>query len=131
MTQNIKDLLKQSGLSPLPGDLQTAILERIYNLEHKRSRNRLIGFGFFSLMSFGGLMVSFVKLWTNLKLAGVPEFVSLLVSDTTESFVVWREIGFSILESIPTITLSTFLTLVIIFVISGVKTVENINPKLA
>jgi hypothetical protein len=69
-------------------------------------------------------MVSFVKLWTNLKLAGVPEFVSLLVSDTTESFVVWREIGFSILESIPTITLSTFLTLVIIFVISGVKTVK-------
>lgn len=130
MDKSIKQLIKHRANYPLPQGLRESISERVDQLEKNRSQRNFLGFGIFSLASFAGLIISFQNLWNNLKAGGVFEYLSLVASNSGEATLFWREISFSILESVPLITLSIFLALIVTFIITSIKTVENINTKL-
>ncbi|MES2409770.1 MAG: hypothetical protein V4509_05745 [Patescibacteria group bacterium] len=128
--KDIEAIIKNIDTYIVPEGLGRSIVARIQILEHKRSKQRMFFFGIFSIASFAGLLVSFKALWTNLQTSGTYEYISLIISSPSDATAIWKEISFSILESIPFITLSIFLTLIITFIISSLKTVESIDSKL-
>ncbi|MDB5204186.1 MAG: hypothetical protein JWP09_214 [Candidatus Taylorbacteria bacterium] len=128
--KDIESVIKNIDTCPTPAGLNKSIVSRIQILEQKRSRQRASFFGLFSIVSFAGLVMSFKALWTNLASSGTYEYISLLVSNPSDATTFWKEISFSIIESVPLITLSLFLVLALAFIISSFKTVENIESKL-
>jgi len=71
--------------------------------------------GFFSL---AGLVPTFKVLSTDLAQSGFYEYFSLIFSDSGLILSIWREFVFSLIESLPVLSIILSLTLIFIFFLS-------------
>jgi len=125
---NLESILKSSHHNT-PEGLDVAIISRVQILIKRKAQRKMFGFGVISAISFVGLITWSKNLWASLQTSGVYDYMSVLASNTSDLSLFWKEILFSILESIPFITISTFLILLVIFIMSSLKAVENIGVK--
>lgn len=123
---NLTSIINNSQ-NGVPRGLDEAIISKVQRLTKNKARRRMFGFGALSISSFAGLVTWAGYLRASLQTSGVYDYVSILASNTGSISLFWKEIAFSIIESIPFITISVFLTLLVAFVLSGLKTAENIG----
>lgn len=123
---NLESIIGNS-VNKAPTGLDVTIISKIQMLAKRKARRRMFGFGVLSISSFAGLVTWAGHLRASLQNSGIYDYMSLLASNTGSISLFWKEIAFSIIESIPFITISVFLTLLVAFVLSGLKTAENIG----
>ncbi len=108
----LRSALPQAGLA----HLESVILSRI-NLEVKsRARQMLWLFGCGSLGAFGLLVYLFKYIIQAFSHSGFYEYLSLAFSGDSTVFIYWKEFAFSVLDSLPLLTLIAFLGTIVVFI---------------
>lgn len=112
------------------------ILARI-NLEKRRlAKIRLLYTSIISLFSLAGFLYTFQYLLGEFSQSGFYQYFSLIFSDGKNILLYWKELSFSLLESLPvtsaTMVLGLLLTMMVIskYIISNAKIAFN-NKQLA
>jgi len=102
-----------------PETLLAQIMSRI-QLEQKtrQLKKRLVLFLLMVIGSTAGLAPSFRWLWSELVNSGINHYFSLLFSDFGAVISFWQEFLLSILEALPVMALSIFLSMVLVFLLS-------------
>jgi len=123
--KTILDLIQNDSF-PLPKvGLRSIILERIQKLERRRIAIHLCFLSFLSAASLMGVVVSFFSLGKALKSSGFFNYLSLVTSDSTVIMSYWKEISFSLVESLPSLSIALLLCVLGVFIWSSSKTVTR------
>ncbi len=134
MSRNIRTtMMKESYYIQPPVGLERMILECIQTRE-KRAEHRavLIHFSFLgslSAFSFVGIIAALMNLVQGFTQSGFYGYVSLAFSDVTVVTTYWKELLFSLAESLPVIGLALFLLASIVFLWSASRTVQDVRTK--
>ncbi len=92
-----------------PTDLVFRIIERIQFARMRQARMRAVLFGTGSLATLGltaGLGVYISQIMSE---SGFYQYLSLVFSGDTSLFIYWKEISFSLLESLPVLAVTALL----------------------
>lgn len=102
-----------------PAGLLDRILSRIA-LERRlqRAKHRLVVFSIALLISIISFLPAFKLAQTSLRESGFSQFLSLLTTDWSIIMVYWQSFIFSLLESLPVISLAIFVAVIYIFALS-------------
>ncbi len=100
-----------------PPYLKNKILARINKQERFSARIKLTISGFGALFAIGALGPAILYAIRDFNQSGLYEYISLLFSDTSV-FSFWKEIGLSIIESMPIIGIMLVLGSICILLIS-------------
>jgi hypothetical protein len=110
-----------------PIDLEQRILRRINLLVVRRARTRLAVFGFLATGSLASLLYVLVIIGRSLLQSSFYQYLQLLWSDQTIWLTYWRELSWSLLESLPVLGLTIILAIGGLFLWSILKVLENNN----
>jgi hypothetical protein len=125
MEDKYKKLLGSINIIEPPKGLEGRILARI-NMEEKRlARIRTWLFGSTSVASLGLSIWAVVYLTDSIKQTGFWQYFSLLFSGDSAIYAYWKELSFSLAESLPIVSLIIFLTAVGFFIWSFGKTITH------
>lgn len=113
-------------LSPIepPAGLAEAVLGRIDRVKRRRFMLRRLSFAGISLIPLVAVFVAFAVLIRDIRQSGFVQYFSLLFSDGRLIAAFWREYLFSLVESLPLLSvagclLSIFSFLVVIKLAAG------------
>lgn len=87
--------------SNLNGIVWSAIIAR----DKRAAQFKLWIFAFIGFVSFVGLVPTFQKLFADLARSGFYEYFSLIFSDTGSVVSYWKELAFSLTESLPVMSI--------------------------
>jgi len=104
-----------------PTGLEQRILAQIRWL----IRVRLFGFSVLTATSFGGIIGAAVYLIGAFGQSGFHQYLSLAFSDQTVLLTYGKELGLSLIESLPVFGLAAFLAVVAVFIWSLTKITNN------
>lgn len=90
----------------VPAGLEQAILQRVARL----ARRRLIAFNLLAAGSFAGLSYGVIVVGQSFWQSGFYQYLRLLWTDQSV-LIAWRELGLSLLESLPVVSLVAVLAL--------------------
>ena len=107
-------------------NLSGNIWRKIIARDNLTVRFKLWAFGFAGLASLGGLIPVFKILFADFARSGFSEYFSLIFSDTGSILSSWKELFFSLAESLPVISLVSALSLLLIFFLSLKYLVKHI-----
>lgn len=110
-----------------PQDLETKILNKIYNERRKNTFIKTSFLGATSIASLFGLINVGVILWQSFVQTGFYEYLSLIFSDSSVLSTYWKEYTLSLIESLPLVGLISLLAIAIVFVWSSAKAVRNVQ----
>jgi hypothetical protein len=114
--EKYKKLLESINLIEPPKGLERQILARI-NMEKKRlAKIRTFIFGGSAIASFGFSLWAIIYLVKSVQETGFWQYLSLIFSENRIVLVYWRELSFSLVESLPIVSLMVFLTAVGFFI---------------
>lgn len=123
MEDKYKKLLGSIDLIEPPRELGARIMARI-NMEEKRlARIRTWIFGSSTVASFGLSLWAMVYLVDSIKQTGFGQYFSLLFSGDSAVYTYWKELSFSLVESLPIVSIIAFLAAVGFFIWSFAKTI--------
>lgn len=108
-----------------PAGLLGAVVARIQKEQARlaRLRTTLYSVGMFLSLGAGSLVT--ISLARSLRASGFYEYVSLAFSGDSSFLVYWRELSLSILESVPFVTVLTFLVVLFVLVWTSANTLTN------
>jgi hypothetical protein len=99
-------------------DLEQVVWSTIIARDKRTTRFKLWTYGFVGLASFAGLIPAFKILFTDLAHSGFYEYFSLIFSDTGSILSYWKELIFSLTESLPVVSIIFTLSLLFICFLS-------------
>lgn len=127
MRDNYEKLFTHLVLTEPPEDLLNKIMKRIR--QEQRPRALKWRFGFFVAMLFGSVIAAiptFQSAQSALIASGFARFLSLLFSDTGAVMMYWDSFMVAIIESIPVISITIFLVVILAFLKSLKYITQNI-----
>lgn len=109
-----------------PSDkLRQAILIGITKEEGRLAKIYLFVSSFVLLVSFSGVVMSVRYLIQGFYRSGFYQYLSLLFSGDSSVLIYWKELSYSLLETIPIVGMTLFLMALGLFIWSGVGTIIN------
>jgi hypothetical protein len=103
--------------------LEKEIVGKIKALESNKLLLGQFVYGSIAFVSLGGFIVSLFYLTNTLSVSGVYEYISLLLSDfTIVSY--WKELSYSIVESLPFFEIALSLGILALFLWSILKNIK-------
>jgi hypothetical protein len=108
-------------------DLSENIWRKIIVRDKKMTQIKMWTFSFLGFISLAGLVPALRALSGDLAQSGFSEYFSLIFSDTSSMLSSWKELFFSLAESLPIISLISALSLLFIFFLSIKYIVKQIN----
>jgi len=117
MQSKLIKIFKKARYEPEP-DLEQAVWSTIIARDKRTTRFKLWTYSFVGLASFVGLIPAFKILFTDLAHSGFYEYFSLIFSDTGSILSYWRELIFSLMESLPVVSIIFTLSLLFICFLS-------------
>ncbi|MFA6257569.1 MAG: hypothetical protein WC671_00985 [Candidatus Paceibacterota bacterium] len=118
---------KYEGNSDLTQDIWHTIIKR----EKRDTKIKFWAFASMGFTSFVGLVPAVKILINDFTQSGFYDYFSLLFSNSEVVFSYWKELGFSLAESLPTMSITLTLSLVFILILSLknlTKQIINNNP---
>jgi len=113
MEKNLVEIFKKAKYKPEP-KLALAIFSTIEKQSERMAQIKLWSLAFIGFFSLTGLIPAFQMLLSDLSHSGLYEYFSLIFSDGGSMVSYWKELSFSVAESIP--TMSIIFTLSLLFV---------------
>lgn len=107
----------------MPKNLRQSIITGIAREEKRLAKIYLIKSLTFFCASFTGVILSFRYLLAGLEQSGFYHYLSIIFSGDSVIFAYWKELSYSIAETVPVIGTVVFLTTLGFFIWSGIKTV--------
>lgn len=104
-------------------ELEKDIIRKIHKLQRRKILVRQIGYGFLSVGSLVGIISAALYVKNIILTSGVYEYLSLLFSDST-ILVYWKELSFTVVESLPFLGLAALCGTGALFLWSAVRTRE-------
>ena len=126
MAKNLKELFYKIKTEP-PRDLPFVIWQKIVKRNKKIFILKVGIFSFVGLSSLFGTFFAFSNLTNNISNSGIYEYTSLLFSKNSGVTLYWRELAFSIAESMPVVEIIYVLSLIFILFISIRYIAKQIN----
>jgi hypothetical protein len=117
MEQKLTKIFQRAKYEPVP-NLSISIWRVITKKERKMARLKLWAFILAGVVSLGGLVPALALLTRDFVQSGFYEYFSLIFSDSGSIFSYWKELVFSLAESLPTMSIILSLTLIFIFLLS-------------
>jgi hypothetical protein len=99
-------------------DLCLFLWQSINSREKQAARLKSWAFAFLGLASLAGLVPAFRALSSDLAQSGFYEYFSILFSDSGSVLSYWKELAFSLAESLPAISIIFTLSLFLICLLS-------------
>ena len=126
-----KRLIELSLTAPAEGHVIRAVMTRIERVILQRMRQRALVYGIFMVGALAVFKPALDLLVNGMSRSGFLEYLSLLTSDGISFFVNWRELTFSLVESVPTLEISIVIAVVLLFAYSTRLTVSVFtNPMI-
>jgi hypothetical protein len=113
MHDKLTKIFKNATYQPSP-ELAFSVLQTITKQEKRATQARLWFLSSLLFVSAVGLIPAFEMLLNNLAQSGFSEYFSLIFSDGGSMLTYWKELSFSLAESLP--VMSIILTLSTLFV---------------
>ena len=110
---------------PAPLNLDHTIVQAIYVRETHAAEVRLACLGGVSLASVAGIVVSSVYVSHVAAQSGFTSYLSLAFSDSSTLAVYWKQFALSLMESLPLVGVTAFLSAVGLFIWSSAKAAAN------
>jgi hypothetical protein len=110
MEDNYKKLFGYVNLIEPPKGLGVGILNFIETRERRLVKIKSWAFGLTSLTSFGFAIWATIYLVKSVKTSGFGQYLSLAFSENGVALTYWKELSFSLAESLPVLGLITFLS---------------------
>lgn len=127
MEDRYKKLFGYINLIEPPQGLQTRILARI-DIEEKRfAKIRTLAFSGSAAASFGLSLWAVVYLVNSVRETGFWQYFSLIFSENGAMLAYWRELSFSLAESLPITGLIIFLSAIGFFIWSSANILNRDN----
>jgi|ERR1035437_42741 hypothetical protein len=117
-------ILKETQVEP-PYGLSHSISVRVHELERSTSLIRFLTFVSTTLVSSVALVIATVRLWNDLAQSGFYQYFSLLLSDGATLSLYWKQLGLSLVESLPLLNLALLLSVLGVFIWSGTKVIRS------
>jgi hypothetical protein len=114
--EKYKKLFGYMNLIEPPRGLEGKILSIITEEEKRLAKTKLWIFGGTSLASFGFSVWAVIYLINSIKQSGFGQYLSLIFSENGAVLVYWKELSFSLAESLPIFGLIIFLAAIGFFV---------------
>jgi len=108
-------------------DLEGLIWSSIIKRDKRNAQFKLWAFGLVGVASLAGLVPTFKILFTDLTRSGFYEYFSLIFSDTGSIISYWKELAFSLAESLPIISIISVLSLLFVCFLSIKYIMKQIN----
>lgn len=117
MEAKIKNLIKET--KEIPSHYIKDYIWSSIEIKIKRS-NRISAliFSFVSIASVSSLIFVSVRAYQDFIASGITNYFSLLLSDFATTGMLWKEFSYAILESIPVMSVMSFLGIIFITMIS-------------
>lgn len=112
-------------------DLSENIWRKIIARDKFRTQIKMWIFAFFGFISLAGLVPALRALTSDLTQSGFSEYFSLIFSDTGVILSSWKELFFSLAESLPIVSITATLLLLFVCFLSLrylMKQIKNNNP---
>ena len=126
MQSKLTKIFKNAKYEPEP-DLAFSVLYTIFKKEKSSTRIKLWSLSFVLFLSTIGLIPAFEILLNNLAHSGFYEYFSLIFSDSKLIFSYWKELIFSIAQSLPVMSIVLSLSLIFVFFLSLKYAMRQIN----
>lgn len=125
MEDKYKKLFGYINLIEPPKGLQSRILAKISMEEKRFAKIKVWAFGGSTAVSFCASLWAIIYLVGSIKATGFWQYFSLIFSENGAMLAYWRELSFSLAESLPIVSLIIFLTTTCFFIWS----VANVMKK--
>ncbi|MDB5189968.1 MAG: hypothetical protein JWN49_294 [Parcubacteria group bacterium] len=110
-----------------PTGLLEGVFARIRQEQVRLARMRTTLYSVGMILSLGTGSLVTVSLARSLRASGFYEYASLALSGDSLFLTYWRELSFSLLESVPFITLLMFLVVLLVLVWTAANTLTNVR----
>ena len=117
MDKNLKDVFQNTQEWP-ENDLVSRVWENIIIRNKRITYIKIGGFSLLGTLSLLGIFPAFIALSNGLSKSGFYEYFSLLFSSNGELASYWKELSFSLAESLPVIEIIYALLLVFVLFLS-------------
>jgi hypothetical protein len=107
-------------------DLAKNVWQKIIIRNKRIARLKLWAFSFVGLASLAGFIPTLKELSSDLAQSGVYEYLSLAFSNSSSILSYWKELAFSIAESLPIVSIILSLSFVFVFFLSLKYVVKQI-----
>jgi hypothetical protein len=101
-----------------PKHLLPRVLDRITLLEQRAAKMRFVLFSGTTLMSFLAMIAAFRYAWGSFAQSGFSTYASLLSSDGSVVMLYWKEFTFSLIESLPFMSITILLSAIFVLLLS-------------
>lgn len=112
-----------------PEGLEDRISQRVFQTMEKQRqlhlRAQLVAESIVSIVTFASFVPLTLSLTQSLEQSGFFGYVSVLFSGDAGIALYWKELGLSIVESLPLLTISLALSVALVFIISATKTIST------
>lgn len=113
-----------------PMDLEGTIIKIVRSEQKKLARIYFATQSIISGASLVGLIETGIYLLNSFKKTGFYEYASLIFSDPASLSNIWKEFIFSLVESLPALTLIVFLSVTTLFIWSLLKALRDARTAL-
>jgi len=110
-----------------PNTLRKAVLVGIAREERHWAKIYLSISSFVFLASSAGIVISLKYLTQSFYQSGFYQYLSLIFSENSSVLIYWKELSYSLIETIPIVGTIGFLVALGFFIWSGVNTITNIR----
>ncbi len=131
MSKSYQELFKHLESINPPNELRFLILSKIQREQLRAFKTKRSIFVFSSIFSFLLMLPILLNLSQSLNQSGFNQYVSLVFSDGAILANYWKELAWSLAESLPIMILIAFLSVLSIFVWSLFKTILIGRQKIA
>lgn len=107
---------------PVPKDLTSRIHDAIAKAHVARRRMMVFVGSTFGALSLASMVLLVRTIYTSLEASGFFSYISILFSDGS---AYWKEIGLSILDSLPVWGIAAFLAVTTAFIVSTAQVIRN------
>jgi len=102
-----------------PDSLLWGVLSRVQREKHMRRARILFSFcAILLLISAAGIVMEAAEFINASSKTGLPQLLSLLVTDGTSVIVMWQDFLYSVVEAVPALTLTMLCAMTLLFTTS-------------
>jgi len=125
MEKGFDKLFKYLKTNNAPSGLEKRILTKIREMTRKQQMVRIFVLGGSAIASFGLSVWAAISLAKNTAQTGFWQYLSLAFSENGTILSYWKEFAFSLVESLPILSLILFLTTIGFFIWSFTNIFKN------
>lgn len=126
MNQNYKRLFNNLHKIEPPESLYKTIISRIQFEKIRRAKIRLVFFGITALASITASVPALSVVHRELTSSGFYQYIPLIYSDSGLVLFQWKEFSLLLIESLPTVSIIIFMTVIFTFIVSFKSIMKNV-----